>query len=243
MPSKRSFTLVLGGGNALGAYHRGACRQLLLGGMLPDRIVGASIGAVTGAILLGNPPEQRLERLAAFWEQAASPVAPLPGGWKEARARQVFWSGLDALMTGRPGLFRGALPRLPALAVLPHRSLNDHRPRALASRQGFGSVVGEREEVDGDAEHLLRAVELESAIDRQVVGEARVAEQPGLDLDRRVERWKGSGCKQVLGREFAAPGPHSILRAVARRARLLAPRMRRDTPGAVPAGYRAGSPR
>jgi NTE family protein len=140
--SQPSFTLVLGGGNALGAYHLGACQQMLLAGMAPDRIVGASIGAVTGAILLGNPPERRLERLAAFWEHAASPVAPLTGAWREARARQTFWFGLDALITGRPGLFRGALPRLPALASLPHRALNDHRPlvRTLERLVDFGRL-------------------------------------------------------------------------------------------------------
>jgi NTE family protein len=130
MPSKRSFTLVLGGGNALGAYHLGACRRILLAGMFPDRIVGASIGAVTGAILLGNPPEQRLARLAEFWEQAASPVALPLGGWREARARRSFWAGLEALVGGRPGLFHGALPRLPLLAIQPRRALNDHRPLA-----------------------------------------------------------------------------------------------------------------
>jgi len=130
LTSKRSFTLVLGGGNALGAYHLGVCRQMLLAGMFPDRVIGASIGAVTGAILLGNPLEQRIGRLAEFWEQAASPAAFPLGGMREAQARRSFWAGIEALVGGRPGLFHGALPRLPLLAIQPRPALNDHRPLA-----------------------------------------------------------------------------------------------------------------
>ena len=63
--------LVLGGGNALGAYLAGAYETLHEAGIRPDNVVGASIGAVTGAILAGNPPERRLERLEAFWAEAA----------------------------------------------------------------------------------------------------------------------------------------------------------------------------
>ena len=63
--------LVLGGGNALGAYLAGAYERLHEQGVRPDRIVGASIGAVTGVILAGNPPERRLERLREFWAGAA----------------------------------------------------------------------------------------------------------------------------------------------------------------------------
>ena len=48
------IALVLGGGNALGAYHAGAYEHLHQNGIRPDWIVGASIGAVMGAILAGN---------------------------------------------------------------------------------------------------------------------------------------------------------------------------------------------
>jgi NTE family protein len=50
----REIVLVLGGGNALGAYLAGACQQLDERGIRLDRIVGTSVGAVTGAILAGN---------------------------------------------------------------------------------------------------------------------------------------------------------------------------------------------
>jgi len=126
----RNVTLVLGGGNALGAYHLGACRRLLQEGVEPDRIIGASIGAVNGAILIGNPPEQRLARLDEFWSRAATPLSQIPGDWPGVRERRTQWSGLRALLSGRPGLFHGALSRLPTLALSGRTSLADHRPLA-----------------------------------------------------------------------------------------------------------------
>ena len=60
--------LVLGGGNALGAYHLGVCEALLTR-TEPAWIVGCSIGAAMGAILLGNPPDTRVERMREFWAQ------------------------------------------------------------------------------------------------------------------------------------------------------------------------------
>ena len=48
------FSPVLAGGNALGAYHLGASDALFGAGWEPDWLVGASIGAVTAAILAGN---------------------------------------------------------------------------------------------------------------------------------------------------------------------------------------------
>src|SRR4051812_12549384 len=59
--------LVLGGGNALGAYLAGAYEELHARDVRPDWIIGASIGAVTGAILAGNAPEHRIEKLTRFW--------------------------------------------------------------------------------------------------------------------------------------------------------------------------------
>ncbi|HEX8443925.1 MAG TPA: patatin-like phospholipase family protein, partial [Allosphingosinicella sp.] len=51
------FALVLGGGNALGAYQAGAYQALHEHGLEPDWVVGASTGAVNGAIICGNPRE------------------------------------------------------------------------------------------------------------------------------------------------------------------------------------------
>src|SRR5438105_10386249 len=60
--------LVLQGGGALGAYQAGVYEALHEAGLEPDWVAGVSIGGVNAAIIAGNPPEQRLARLRAFWE-------------------------------------------------------------------------------------------------------------------------------------------------------------------------------
>ena len=124
--------LVLGGGNALGAYHLGVC-EALLARAEPAWIVGCSIGAATGAILLGNPPESRLGRLREFWQAVGlrdevwAPLMPGP-----LRARWSNGIGLAALLGGRAGISR---PRFPGwLSLLPGMppdvSLQEHGPLA-----------------------------------------------------------------------------------------------------------------
>jgi NTE family protein len=59
--------LVLQGGGALGAYQLGVYEALHQAGVEPDWVIGTSIGAINASLIAGNPPEQRLERLHAFW--------------------------------------------------------------------------------------------------------------------------------------------------------------------------------
>lgn len=61
--------LVLQGGGALGAYQAGVYEALAEGGIHPDWISGVSIGAINGAIIAGNPPSSRIDRLREFWTQ------------------------------------------------------------------------------------------------------------------------------------------------------------------------------
>lgn len=59
--------LVLQGGGALGAYQLGVYQAMHEAGMEPDWVIGTSIGALNGAIIAGNPPGRRLDRLRQFW--------------------------------------------------------------------------------------------------------------------------------------------------------------------------------
>jgi NTE family protein len=61
--------LVLQGGGALGAYQAGVYEALVEGGIHPNWIAGISIGAINAAIIAGNPPNSRIDRLRAFWTQ------------------------------------------------------------------------------------------------------------------------------------------------------------------------------
>jgi NTE family protein len=60
--------LVLRGGGAQGAYRAGVYEALAEAGIHPDWVAGVSIGAINGALIAGNSPEARVEKLRAFWE-------------------------------------------------------------------------------------------------------------------------------------------------------------------------------
>ena len=79
--------LLLQGGGALGAYHAGVHEGLAELGREPTWVVGVSIGAITAALIAGNPPARRGERLRAFWERISG-YAPhdLPAGFESLRA-------------------------------------------------------------------------------------------------------------------------------------------------------------
>ena len=88
--------LILAGGLGLGAYQLGACAELLDSGQIDiEAIAGGSIGAINGAIIAGNPPEVRTERLRAFWEAITSDTAP--SAWSDP----MEWAGLGALRHAR----------------------------------------------------------------------------------------------------------------------------------------------
>jgi NTE family protein len=98
--------LVLQGGGALGAYQVGVYEALHEAGIEPDWVSGVSIGAVNAALIAGNPPERRLERLTAFWERITERKVWLhtPDGDFYRQARNMTSSLMTTLM-GQPGFF------------------------------------------------------------------------------------------------------------------------------------------
>ena len=64
--------LLLQGGGALGAYQAGVYEGLAEAGVAPTWVVGISIGAINASLIVGNPPEQRVERLREFWQRISS---------------------------------------------------------------------------------------------------------------------------------------------------------------------------
>src|SRR5215471_320190 len=68
--------LLLQGGGALGAYQAGVYEGLVEAGIAPTWVVGISIGAINAALIAGNPPERRVERLREFWRRIAVNVGP-----------------------------------------------------------------------------------------------------------------------------------------------------------------------
>ena len=126
----RDIALVFAGGNAVGAYHAGTYEALHGHGLRPGWVVGASIGAVTAAIVAGNAPEDRVAKLRVFWDEATQPTGPSPTGL--LKPRQVY-NGMHALMAlagGRPTIFGHRFPGLwSALPWVPNDvALFDNRP-------------------------------------------------------------------------------------------------------------------
>lgn len=109
--------LVLQGGGALGSYQAGAYERLAKDGYMPEWISGISIGAINAAIIAGNRPEQRVERLRHFWELVSSRVvsSPLANG---DDARRIFNETSAAIVAsfGVPGFF---VPRFPPAVFYP----------------------------------------------------------------------------------------------------------------------------
>ena len=103
--------LVLQGGGALGAYQAGVYEALHQAGIEPDWVSGVSIGAVNSAIIAGNRPENRLERLRAFWERITARTIWLytPDGDIYRKARNAT-SAFETMTLGQPGFFK---PRFP----------------------------------------------------------------------------------------------------------------------------------
>jgi NTE family protein len=58
---------VLGGGGHLGAHEVGMLRALLERGIVPDLVLGTSIGAINGALIAAEPTTRAVDRLQQVW--------------------------------------------------------------------------------------------------------------------------------------------------------------------------------
>src|SRR5690554_4397005 len=126
LPPYKTIALVLQGGGALGAYQAGVFEGLQEAGIPLNRLAGISIGALNTAIIAGNAPEHRLDRLRDFWETICQPNTPftaLPPFVEQSvfnvnDSTRQFLGHLNATrakLDGQLGFFR---PRVPA-PVLP----------------------------------------------------------------------------------------------------------------------------
>jgi NTE family protein len=115
--------LVLQGGGALGAYRGGVYQALSEANVHPDWVAGISIGAINSALIAGNPPESRVERLRSFWEHVSQPplgVPNLPIELDELTHRLVNQTrALGILLFGAPRFF---VPRWPSPLLVPPKS-------------------------------------------------------------------------------------------------------------------------
>ena len=101
------IALVFQGGGALGAYQAGVYQAMHEAGVEPDWVSGVSIGAINSAIIAGNPPERRLERLRTFWERITARKVwhYTPDGDIYRKARNLASSWMTTTL-GQPGFFK-----------------------------------------------------------------------------------------------------------------------------------------
>jgi NTE family protein len=120
----------LQGGGALGAYQAGVYQALAEAHLHPDWVAGISIGAINSALIAGNPPKTRIERLRTFWETVSAPpfgmpfLAALEGRDEFTHTLINQLSSLGVLIGGAPGFFQ---PRIPPPFLYPNGS-----PEALS---------------------------------------------------------------------------------------------------------------
>ena len=107
-----STALVLAGGGSFGAVQAGMLRALVAHGIVPDLVVGSSVGAINGAYFAGVPSPEGIAQLEAIW--------------RSLRRREVFpvtWRSLLGLLAHRNFLVDpGGLRRI-IEERLPYREL------------------------------------------------------------------------------------------------------------------------
>jgi len=122
-PPFERIALILQGGGALGAYQAGVYQALAEANLHPDWVAGISIGAINSALIAGNLPKKRIQRLRTFWETVSAPpfgmpfLAALEGRDEFTHTLINQVSSLGALIGGAPGFFQ---PRAPPPFLYPN---------------------------------------------------------------------------------------------------------------------------
>src|SRR5262249_38604687 len=82
----------------------------------PSWVAGISIGAINSALIAGNPPEMRVERLREFWETVSNSPIGIPY-FPELKLHDEFAHSIinqlrswNTLLFGAPSFFKLRLP-------------------------------------------------------------------------------------------------------------------------------------
>jgi NTE family protein len=125
-PPFERIALLLQGGGALGSYQAGVYQALAEANLHPDWIAGISIGAINSALIAGNSPAKRVEKLREFWEAITSPPFGITdlqwfqpkGEFGRSLVNQA--RSLSTLFGGAPDFFK---PRVPPPYIHPNGTL------------------------------------------------------------------------------------------------------------------------
>jgi NTE family protein len=126
-PPFEQIALLLQGGGALGSYQAGVYQALAEANLHPDWVAGISIGSVNAALIAGNAPEKRVEKLREFWEAICTSPLGIPyfksvdlkGDLTHRLVNQT--RALNILLFGAPQFFT---PRMPSPLLWPSGRAN-----------------------------------------------------------------------------------------------------------------------
>ncbi len=130
------IVLLLQGGGALGSYQAGVYQALAEADLHPNWVAGISIGAINAALIAGNAPDKRVDRLREFWETVCKSPLGIPY-FKSVELQNPFahqlvnqGRAMNILLFGAPNFFA---PRLPPATLWPaggpdRASYYDHAP-------------------------------------------------------------------------------------------------------------------
>jgi len=100
-PDGGTTAFVLGGGGALGAVEVGMLRALLERDVVPDLVLGTSVGALNGAFVAQEPTLHVVERLTDLWHRVAASEEEVYGDKPLRSVRRAVSSGTH-LWSSRP---------------------------------------------------------------------------------------------------------------------------------------------
>ena len=184
-PHNLRIVLVLQGGGALGAYQAGVYQALHEHDLVPDWIVGTSIGAINAALIAGNEQEHRLQQVKAFWDRVSHDDAvDMTRVGDTERRSNITLTTIDTVLRGAPGFF---LPRLFSLfgfggTVAPEQaSFYDTDPLAAT----LDELV--------DFDYLNAPGGMRLTVNAVNVGTGELAHFDSLDGDLTAEHVRASG--------------------------------------------------
>ncbi|MGE0139486.1 MAG: patatin-like phospholipase family protein [Ilumatobacteraceae bacterium] len=192
-PDRTAF--VLSGGANLGAVQVGMLRALDEHGIRPDVIVGASVGAINGAWLAGNPPGTPIDELEEIWLRLRrGDIFPMRfglglAGFLGRRASLVDAAGLRRLLERHVRFDRLEDARIPLHVVV--TDVLDGRDIALSAGPAV-DIVAASSAIPGVFPPVV--VNDRTYIDGGVVNNAPVSHAVELGVDRIYVLPTGYAC-------------------------------------------------
>lgn len=168
LPDYPHIALLLQGGGALGSYQAGVYEGLVERGIHPNWVAGISIGSLNCAIIAGNAPEKRVERLHDFWNTICSP--PSLSAAMVQSPFNLFSSMMAPMHDMMQGLGNSMFSSMGAMHALVQGQEGFFKPRIMAPGGGSPETTSFY-----DTTPLISTLEKFADFDRINSGETRVS--------------------------------------------------------------------